>query len=201
MGAEATCRATINGRWARGKARLETDEIIFRGDGLRAVVKRSEIIEAAIREGVLELRTADDVLRLELGDEAAKWLKKIKNPPSRLDKLGLEAGMKVAVIGVSDPGLAAELADRGVVKARSFKGADVVLYGVETTAELGRLATLREAIKPDGAIWVVRRKGGAGVSEKDSMAAGKAAGLVDVKVCAFSATHTAEKYVIPRAAR
>jgi hypothetical protein len=30
------------------------------------------------------------------------------------------------------------------------------------------------------------------------MAAGKTAGLVDVKVVSFSETHTAEKFVIPR---
>lgn len=33
------------------------------------------------------------------------------------------------------------------------------------------------------------------------MAAGKAAGLVDVKVVSFSATHTAETFVIPVSAR
>jgi hypothetical protein len=33
------------------------------------------------------------------------------------------------------------------------------------------------------------------------MRAGKAAGLVDVKVVSFSATHTAEKFVIPVRAR
>ena len=33
------------------------------------------------------------------------------------------------------------------------------------------------------------------------MAAGKAAGLVDVKVVKFSETHTAEKFVIPVARR
>jgi hypothetical protein len=33
------------------------------------------------------------------------------------------------------------------------------------------------------------------------MTAGKLAGLVDVKVVSFSATHTAEKFVIPRRAR
>jgi glycerate-2-kinase len=33
------------------------------------------------------------------------------------------------------------------------------------------------------------------------LAAGKAAGLVDVKVVGFSTTHTAEKFVIPKAAR
>lgn len=35
------------------------------------------------------------------------------------------------------------------------------------------------------------------ISERATMAAGKAAGLVDVKVVGFSPTHTAEKFVIP----
>ena len=181
---------------------LETHEAIFRDEGLRVVLKLAELTEAATQDGVLVLRTRDsERLELELGDAATKWLKKIKNPPSRLDKLGVKTGMKVAVIGVRDPALDTELRERGVTRARSFKGADVVLYGVEDPAALDKLATLRDAIKPDGAIWVVRRKGGGAVSEKASMAAGKAAGLVDVKVCAFSETHTAEKYVIPRASR
>lgn len=38
-------------------------------------------------------------------------------------------------------------------------------------------------------------------SERATMAAGKAAGLVDVKVVGVSPTHTAEKWVIPIAAR
>ena len=52
-------------------------------------------------------------------------------------------------------------------------------------------------LQPAGAAWVVRRKGDPVVSERASMAAGKKAGLVDVKVVSFSDTHTAEKYVIP----
>ena len=35
------------------------------------------------------------------------------------------------------------------------------------------------------------------ISERAVMAAGKAAGLVDVKAVSFSPTHTAEKFVIP----
>ena len=35
----------------------------------------------------------------------------------------------------------------------------------------------------------------------DDLAAGKKAGLVDVKVVSFSETHTAEKFVIPRGDR
>jgi hypothetical protein len=44
---------------------------------------------------------------------------------------------------------------------------------------------------------VVRPKGRPEISEAAVMAAGKAAGLVDVKVVSLSATHTAEKLVIP----
>ena len=35
------------------------------------------------------------------------------------------------------------------------------------------------------------------ITEMEVMKAGKAAGLVDVKVVRYSDTHTAEKYVIP----
>jgi hypothetical protein len=56
-------------------------------------------------------------------------------------------------------------------------------------------------LKPDGALWVIRPKGSKAVSEAEVMSAGKHAGLVDVKVASFSDTHTAEKFVIPRAAR
>jgi hypothetical protein len=48
---------------------------------------------------------------------------------------------------------------------------------------------------------VIRPKGRPEISERSVMAAGKAAGLVDVKVVAFSSTHTAEKFMIPVANR
>ena len=56
-------------------------------------------------------------------------------------------------------------------------------------------------IVPNGAIWTLRTKGQRAVTEADTMAAGKAAGLVDVKVVSFSETMTAEKFVIPVARR
>ena len=201
MGAEARCRATINGHPATGNALLEATEVVFRGEGLRAAIALAELTAATASDGLLELRTSRDVLQLELGAKAAKWLEKIRNPPSRLEKLGIRAGTRVALVGVDDADLRAELDARGAVVARTAAGADVVLLQVETPARLARLAGLRDAIPPHAAIWVLRVKGGKGVSEKETMAAGRAAGLVDVKVCAFSDRLTAEKYVIPTAAR
>ena len=53
----------------------------------------------------------------------------------------------------------------------------------------------------DGGIWVVAPKGGREPREAQVLAAGKAAGLVDVKVARFSETHTAHRFVIPRGER
>jgi hypothetical protein len=64
-----------------------------------------------------------------------------------------------------------------------------------------KLRTLRSNLTPDGALWVIRPRGRPEISEQAVMAAGKAAGLVDVKVVRFSETHTAEKFVIPLARR
>jgi len=60
---------------------------------------------------------------------------------------------------------------------------------------------VKKSLQPAGAIWVVRPKGTPAIKDVDVIAAGKAAGLVDVKVAAFSSTHTAEKLVIPVARR
>ena len=62
---------------------------------------------------------------------------------------------------------------------------------------LARLEKLKASLKPNGALWIIRPKGRPEISERATMAAGRAAGLVDVKVVAFSETHTAEKFVIP----
>lgn len=53
------------------------------------------------------------------------------------------------------------------------------------------------ASRVSGVVWVIRLKGRPEVSERAVMAAGKAAGLVDVKVVGLSPTHTARKFVIP----
>ena len=53
----------------------------------------------------------------------------------------------------------------------------------------------------NGAIWVVYPKGRQDIREVDVIAAGKSAGFTDNKVCRFSETHTALRFVIPIARR
>src|SRR2546426_11062743 len=79
----------------------------------------------------------------------------------RIDKLGIKPGLRVAVIGVDDPLLAGELAERtdAILRGVPRKGCDVIFYSAETLLALDELSSLREQIVPAGAIWVVSRKG------------------------------------------
>jgi hypothetical protein len=200
MGAETPCRLHRDGRVVDGRALLETDELIFRGDE-RVRVPLSDIITVAVRDGALIVGTRDAQLQFDVGAKsAARWAEKIRNPRTLLDKLGVKPGMRVAVDGVRDDGLAHDLAQRGVETVED--GADVLLLGVDDAATLAkRIAAAWRRVAAGGALWIVYPKGVRPVTEGDVLAAGRAAGLVDVKVARFSATHTALRFVAPRAAR
>jgi len=206
MGRESTCTARLDGKSSPGKALLETEELLFRGASFRAAVPFKAMTRVAAEDGDLTVVWPGGTLVLALGAEAARWAEKIRNPPSRADKLGIKAGMRVAVVGAAarDPGFLRELEARGArvdLDGDGDREADILFLSAEARADLRGLPARRSRIAPDGAIWVLRPKGRAAITEADVRAAARAAGLVDVKVAAFSPTHTADKFVIPVAAR
>ena len=203
MGREATCTARFKGRSANGKARLETEVLQFRGGDLRLSIPFKQMSKITARGGTLSLTFPDGTASFELGTSAPKWADAIQHPPSRLQKIGVKADWRASAIGVDDTAFLKEL--EGAVAHLSInrlvKDSDAIFVGVTNEAGLLRLEKLKASLKPDGAVWIIRPKGRPEISERATMAAGKAAGLVDVKVVAFSPTHTAEKFVIPLAKR
>lgn len=202
MGAEAICTATFGRRRAEGKALLETSELIFRSPELRLKIPFSEIKKLDVNGGKLIVSYDKGTASFDLGPRAPRWAEKIRKPKSLLDKLGVKPDHRVCILKVNDADFVADLKLRVPgVTVRLIRDADVIIYGAEATTALSKLLSLRYAIKPDGMIWIVTPKGKGGVPEADVMAAGKAVGLVDVKVAAFSPTHTATKFMIPKAMR
>jgi Protein of unknown function (DUF3052) len=63
------------------------------------------------------------------------------------------------------------------------------------------LERLRPRLQADGALWVIRPKGGQDIKEVDIIDAAKGAGLVDNKIASFSETQSAMRLVIPLALR
>jgi hypothetical protein len=120
-----------------------------------------------------------------------------------IDKLGVKPGQRVAVLGVESAEFLKDLAARvpEYSRGKRISNADLIFFSAETLGDLTYLASLSRAIHKNGAIWVVYPKGQSHLREIDVINAGKAASLTDNKVCSFSPTHTALRFVVPIALR
>ena len=121
-----------------------------------------------------------------------------------LDKLGVKPGMRVAIIDIEDDEIRPLLAERtsDLTEGWPEPDTDIVLLGADSIEALAPLESLAARIRPNGAIWVVSRKGKAAtLRDVDVIDAARNARLIDNKVASFSATHTALRLVIPVARR
>jgi hypothetical protein len=188
--------ADVEARWpdgtlAAGRLQYEPPKLIFRGSERR--VYAGDAL-AGVRADGRELILAGGE-RFQLPTPAQGWVEAILNPKGRLAKLGVKDGLRIDVVNLDEPDFAAEL---GAAAPLSRNGAalDLLFYGADSTAELAAIATLVPRLAERGALWVVSLKGKAArVKDVEVMAAAKACGLVDTKVCAFSAERTALKFV------
>ncbi|MDR3747396.1 MAG: hypothetical protein P4M04_04435 [Acidobacteriota bacterium] len=202
MGRELLCSVRTGGKTAHGKALLETSEILFRGD-LRLKIPFASLKSVLARDGELHLKWSNGSAAFALGEQAETWAHKILHPKSTEEKLGIKPGLVVSAIAMGD----GDFVDDLRAKAKSFsdakalKGSDLIFFGAQTAAELSQVKKLAPSLASAGALWIVYPKGKQEIKESDVFAAGKAAGLVDVKVVRFSETHTALKLVIPTAKR
>ncbi len=197
MGNEALCRVEYGGDAAEAKVLLETDELIVRG-GIKLRIPFREMEQVAASDGVLTFRWKGADARIPIGAQAPKWADKIRNPRSVMDKIGVKSGQRVSIVGDLDGDLAATIVARsGDVTYTARKGSDVIFFAASKREELSRLETLRQSLAPAGAIWIIRPKGTGAISDGDVIAAGRKAGLVDVKVVRVSEALSGEKLVIP----
>jgi hypothetical protein len=200
MGADIKCQAKVRGQSDNGRALLETHEVIFRGTQ-RCVIKLEDVRHSAAVKG--EWLVLGE-LELKLKTAAPKWLEKIQHPKSVLDKLGVKEGELAWLVGGFDTAFTKDLMAHGlsVFEGVPAKAARLVFFRLAGAKDLQTVATLAKALAPDGTLWLIRPKGkDAPITEAQTMAAGRAAGLVDVKVVAFSESLSAEKYVVPLARR
>jgi len=186
MGQELKCRVEFGQQSSEGKALLESTEILFRG-GFRLKIAFQGIETMEASGGKLKIKFPEGLAVFHLGEKAEKWADRIRNPPSRLDKLGVKPESKVQLIGKLDEDFRRDLTKRGAVLVKSKP--DLAFLAVKQKDDLVELAYLTES-----PVWIVYPKGQKSITENDVIAAGRAAGFSDIKVCAFSPAHTALKF-------
>jgi hypothetical protein len=199
LGREVVCSGVFNGSASEGKAQLETDFVLWRGEE-RAKIPFASLSAVDVRDGWLHLKGTDCSLALHLeSPEAERWAQAILHPKTIVDKMGLKAGMRVSLLGVDDPDFLRLIAAVGSDSSpRKRKGSDAIVILVERARDLQKTGGLESCINRDGMIWVVSPRGKKDFNENHIYAHMRALGLKDVKTARFSATHTANKFMIPK---
>jgi hypothetical protein len=199
MGNEAKCVARIEGKKDEGEALLETSELIFRGAECRVKIVFNEIRSVTAVDGELRIKAKGGEFAFQVGAAAEKWRGKILHPKTRVEKLGVKAGMRVAVVGDRDPAFAKELkqSKAEITNGNANTSAEVVFCFVDAKTGLRGTGKIARSLRGAAGLWIVYPKGRKEITENDVLSAGRKAGLKDVKVVGFSPTHTALKFVIP----
>jgi hypothetical protein len=202
MGRELICNIRSGGRTASGKALLETSEVIFRGD-FRLKIPFASLKSITARNGQLHLEWTGGAAVFELGEQAEKWAHKILHPKSTAEKLGIKPGMVISAVGIFDDSFVKDLRSQAkrLSESKPLSNSDLIFFGAAKSGDLARVRKLIPPLSGSGALWIVYPKGRQDITELRVLNAGRAAGLVDVKVVSFSATHTALKFVRPKAKR
>lgn len=201
MGHEANCVARFGKQKARGKALLETAELIFRSEdgAMRLKFTFADIKSATAADGHLRVEVPEGAAIFELGANAAKWCEKILHPKTRLEKLGIKPNASVSLIGDLHTDFLAELRvqTKNVNNGKVTAGAEWIFFAADSAKDLSQVSKLAKSLKGAAALWIVYPKGQQQPTENDVLAAGRKSGLKDVKVVGFSPTHSALKFVIP----
>lgn len=202
MGKEAVCTARFGKQVSQGKALLETSEILFRGD-FRLKIPFASIKSVKAGDGELRVQTAEGLAIFEIGSAAEKWLEKILHPKSRLKKLGVKPGAKVSLLGDFDAEFLRELKEQttAVTKNKFANQCELIFFAAGSLKDLLGIAKIAKSMQGATALWILYPKGQKQITENDVLAAGRKAGLKDVKVVGFSTTHTGLKFVIPLSSR
>jgi hypothetical protein len=213
VGSELMCKARFEKQTGEGKALLETSELIFRGP-FRLKIPFPQMKSVKAVDGELRVQFSDaaqggksarakPLVLLEasfaLGPLAEKWAHKILHPKTRMEKLGVKPGAKVSLLGELEASFEGELAQvtKAVARGKVAPDAECIFLSAPSAKGLARTTSLAKALKGAAALWIIYPKGREDITETDVIAAGRKAGLKDVKVVGFSATHTALKFVLP----
>jgi hypothetical protein len=201
VGNEANCVARFGKQKARGKALLETSELIFRSEdgAMRLKFTFAEIKSASAADGELRVDGPEGAAVFELGASAAKWCEKILHPKTRLEKLGIKPNAAVSLVGNLEADFLVELRAQteNVSSGKVVADTEWIFFAADSAKDLSQVAKLAKSLKGAAALWIVYPKGQQQPTENDVLAAGRKFGLKDVKVVGFSPTHTALKFVVP----
>jgi len=205
MGNKVHCTVRFQKQTFQGQALLETSEIVFRATdpSFRLRLPFSTLGSVRASAGELRVDTPEGQAVFELGAKAEKWLEKILHPKTRLEKLGVNARTTALLLGDFPDDFKHELSklEKSADGDKPPAANASIFLLANAPADLRAVAKAAKNLVKAVSLWVVYPKGQKDITEVAVITAGRKAGLKDIKVVSFSATHIALKFVLPVSAR
>lgn len=197
MGREAKVAYRSGKDCAEVRAHLDSEALELTG-GKKLRIRLADVRKATAEGDALKVETKTEKFELALGEkEAAAWAKKILNPPTLADKLGLKADTKVLIVGerIKEIDEAAPAAERAsTLTATKAKAANVVLLTLAPETAAKQIAAAAKVLPKGTALWLVYTKG-TNPNGDDIIGLARKAGLKDTKVARISVTHAALRFI------
>jgi hypothetical protein len=166
--------------------------------GKKLKIRLADVRKAVADGDTLRVETKSEKFELALGvKEAAAWAKKILNPPTLADKLGLKAETKVLLVGqrIAEVEEAAANATRiANLTAAKAKAANIVILTLDPETATKQIAAAAKALPKGTALWLVYTKG-TKPNGDDIIRLARTTGLKDTKVARISETHAALRFI------
>lgn len=203
MAMESLCKLQVSREKYDGKVRMEGDHIDFAGP-TKFRFRISEMRDPRREDQCILFNFHGHSVNIELSSlrAAENWIDYILHPQTLADKLGVKEGQTVRLMNIDDEDLISSLQSKNTkLVSRSRSRCDLVMLGVERSAELRQLEDLSDSLRPKGAIWVVLPKTGRLVTKANVVAAVREAGLSHVEIVDYSETLAAHKIIRPHVPR
>lgn len=185
MGLEAKVKATHKTVESMGKLHVDSTALVFSSKELKWSVSLSSAISATAADGILTVKNGRDKIVFEVGETADRWIEKILNPPSRMKKLGVKAGMRYWIEGGFDRDFIRELEELEAISVRSADQCDIAFWYVDSKNKLNKLETIQSKLKQKVNLWIMWPKGVTSITQTDVMTAANECGMGPSKTAAF----------------
>ncbi len=194
MGLEIKTVAVKGAKKFSGKLHLDSRELKFSspefkwsiplGDGIKAIAKKTKLIVSKGR----------DKVTFEIGERPERWVDKILNPPSRLDKLGVKPGMKCWLSKGFESEFKTELKSQEAKITRQIDNCDLAFFSIDDRKNFGSLLECCDAMPGATNIWVVYPKGSNAITQGEVMGTLKKAGFGPSKTASFDEQLSSMRY-------
>lgn len=196
MGKECKAKISVGTKSATSTVLLEGTDIIVRGE-LRGTWNVKDMKSLAAKGGKLTFSCDAGKVTIELGEQATVWLEALRNPQTRAQKLGIETGTTVCVLGDDDGEdlFDIERVSGKAISRRMSKSTDVVLLFTLNEAGLNRIPSIAKSMQDSCSVWVLWPKGVKGYGHEQVVALLKQFGLSQTRSIGFSEVFSGLRFV------